>query len=89
MTNANICAANDTVEVAIDMLKIRILSKSTGNKGAGSPNSRRTRVTPEAIPVAIMHGAKPRAFAGERLGSEYGAAHHCRAQQSCDPIEGA
>ena len=59
MTNANICAANDTVEVAIDMLKIRILSKSTGNKGAGSPDSRRTRVTPEAIPVAISTAPSP------------------------------
>ena len=42
-----------TVEVPIDMLKMRILSRSSGNKGAGSPHSRRTSNPPATIPATI------------------------------------
>ena len=85
-TNASVCAANDTIDVAIDMLNMRILRRSTGNKGALSPHSRCTNSAPAARP-ATMSDVRGRAGAGQCLNPEYDAAHHRHAQQRGKPVD--
>ena len=60
VTYASICAANETVDVAIDMLKMRILQQVDGEQRRRHRPTRAGRaVAPAAIPPAISATPRP------------------------------